>query len=162
MSVQNQPQNLNNATINNFRMIFSKLPTMEFFVTDCNIPSITLGEALAPSYLIDRPLPGDKITYGEFSVEFIVDEELRNWEEIHNWLLSIGTPSSTAQYDRTGQYSDASLVILTNSSNPILEFKFIDMFPVSLGDLQFSNAGAADTLMGSASFRFRGYDIVRL
>lgn len=162
MSVQNQPTNLNNATINNFRMVFSKLPTMEFFVTDANIPSITLGETLAPNYLIDRPLPGDKLTYGEFSVEFVVDEELRNWEEIHNWLISIGTPSATTQFDRAGQFSDASLIITTNSSIPVVEFKFIDMFPVSLGDLQFSNAGAADTLLGSASFRFRGYDIVRL
>lgn len=162
MGVQTQPSNLNNATINNFRMVFSKLPTMEFFVTDCNIPSITLGEALAPNYNIDRPVPGDKLTYGELSVEFVVDEELRNWEEIHNWMISIGTPASTSQYDYAGQFSDASLIVTTNSSNPKVEFKFIDAFPVSLGDLQFSNAGAADTLVGSASFRFRGYDIIRL
>lgn len=162
MSVQNQPDNLNNATINNFRMVFSKLPTMEFFITSCNIPSITLGEAIAPNYNIDRPLLGDKLTYGELSLEFLVDEELRNWEEIHNWMLSIGTPSSTAQYDALGQYSDASLIVTTNSGNPVVEFKFIDSFPTSLGDLQFSNAGAADTLVGSASFRFRGYDIIRL
>lgn len=161
MSVQNQPKNLNQATVNNFRMVFSKLPTMEFFITACNIPSITMGETYQPNYNIDRPLPGDKLTYGEMSIEFIVDEELRNWEEIHNWLVSIGTPKSTAQYSASGVFADASLIITTNSSVPLLEFKFLDIFPVSLADLQFSNAGNADSLIGSASFRFRGYDIIR-
>jgi hypothetical protein len=161
MSVQNQPKNVNIQNINNFKMVFAKAPTMEFFVTDCNIPSITLGEALQPTYLVDAPVPGDKLTYGELTVEFQVDEELRNWQEIHDWLISIGTPANTSQYDRAGQYSDASIIITSNSSNPLLEFKFIDVFPTSLADLTFSNAGNADTLLGSASFRFRGYDIIR-
>jgi hypothetical protein len=162
MSVQNQPKNMNPASINNFKMVFSKLPTMEFFVTDCNIPSITMGETFQPSYNIDAPLPGDKLSYGELSIEFIVDEELRNWEEIHNWMISIGTPKSPEQYDRAGSLTDATLIIMSNSMNPILEFTFIDVFPTSLGDLQFSNAGNSDTLLGSASFRFRAYDINRV
>lgn len=153
---------MNPASINNFKMVFSKLPTMEFFITDCNIPSITMGETFQPSYNIDAPLPGDKLSYGELSIEFIVDEELRNWEEIHNWMISIGTPKSPDQYDKAGALTDATLIIMSNSMVPILEFTFIDIFPTSLGDLQFSNAGSADTLLGNTSFRFRAYDINRV
>lgn len=162
MSVQNQPQNLSEAKINNFKFGIQGLPTFEFFVTDCNIPSMTLGEAVQPSPLIDRPVPGDKITYGELSIEYIVDEELRNWQEIHDWMTKLAFPDNFDQFKGEEQYKDATLTILSNSGNPILEVTFIDIFPTSNADLQFSNAGNADTVLGSASFRFRAYELNRL
>lgn len=161
-SVVNQPENLNNATMNNFRFGIQGLPTFEYFVTDVNLPSLTMGEAVQANPLIDRPLPGDKITYGEVSIEFLVDEEFRNWQEIHDWMISLGSPKSLDQYKSNEVYKDATLTLLTNSMNPMMEITFIDMFPTSLGDLQFGSAGAADSLIGSASFRFRAYDIRRI
>jgi hypothetical protein len=162
MSVQNQPSNMNEAKINNFKFEIQGLGVFPFFVTDCNIPSMTIGEAVQPNPLIDRPVPGDKITYGELSVEFIVDEELKNWQEIHDWMTQLAFPESFAQFKENEVYKDATLFILSNSGNPIIEITFIDIFPVSNGDLQFSNAGSADTVLGSASFRFRAYEINRL
>ena len=162
MSVQNQPQNMNEAKVNNFKFSIQGLPHFEFFVTDCNIPSMTIGEAVQPNPLIDRPVPGDKITYGELSIEYIVDEELRNWQEIHDWMTKLAFPDNFTQYSTAEQYKDAVLMIMSNSGNPIIEIGFIDIFPVSNGDLQFSNAGNADTVLGSASFRFRAYEINRL
>lgn len=162
MSVVDQYSNLNYQTNTNFKFGIKRLPGMEYFCQTVNLPSITLGETTQFTPIIDRPLPGDKLTYGEISIEFLVDEEMRNWEEIHNWLIAVGYPKSTDQYVAGQEYSDATLTVLTNSSNPMMEITFIDMFPTSLGDLQFTTTGGADTLIGSASFRFRGYDIRRV
>lgn len=162
MGVQDQPSNMNEAKINNFKFEIQGLGNFAFLVTDCNIPSMTMGEVIQPTPLIDRPVPGDKITYGELSVEYIVDEELRNWQEIHDWMTQLTFPSTFKQFKSAEVYKDATLFVLSNSGNPIVEITFIDIFPVSNGDLQFSNAGSADTVLGSASFRFRAYEINRL
>lgn len=161
MSV-NQPKNMNNATVNNFKFVIGKIPHVEYFCQSVNIPSITLGEVNQFTPILDRPMPGDKLTYGELSIEFLIDEELRSWEALHNWMIAIGKPASTTQYDYDGQFTDATLIVTTNSSNPILEIRFIDIFPTSVGDLNFTTAGNADPLIGDASFRFRGYEITRL
>jgi hypothetical protein len=157
-----QPKNFNNATVNNFKFLMGKIPEVEYFCQSVNIPSITLGEAIQATPILDRPLPGDKLTYGEMSIEFIIDEEFRSWEALHNWMVSIGKPVSTNQYDFDGQFTDATLILTTNNSNPLMEIRFIDIYPTSLGDLNFTTQGNADPLIGDASFRFRGYEINRL
>ena len=159
----NQPSNMNNATVNNFKFVMAKIPEIEYFCQSVNIPSMTMGEAIQPNPLIDRPMPGDKMTFGELSIEFIVDEELRSYEALHNWMKSINTPETTNQYaGESSVYSDAALIITTNSSNPLLEITFRDMFPTSLGDLNFTTGGNADPLIGDVSFRFRTYEIRRI
>ena len=159
----NQPANMNNATVNNFKFVMAKIPELEYFCQSVNIPSITMGEALQPNPLIDRPIPGDKLTFGELSIEFIIDEELRSYEALHNWMTSITRPQTTNQYaGESFVYSDAALIVTTNSSNPLLEITFKDIFPTSLGDINFTTAGNADPLIGDVSFRFRAYEIRRL
>ena len=48
-----------------------------------------LGVATQPTYLRDTPVPGDKITFGDFDLEFIVDEDFENYLEIHNWIRGL-------------------------------------------------------------------------
>jgi hypothetical protein len=159
----NQPKNMNNATVNNFKFILGKVPEVEYFCQSVNLPSLTMGETPQPTPLIDRPLPGDKLTFGELTIDFIVDEELRSYEAIYNWMVSITTPDRSTQYaGTTNVYSQASLIVTTNASNPILEITFNDIFPTSLADLNFSTAGNADPLIGNATFRFKNYEIRRL
>jgi hypothetical protein len=39
-------------------------------------------------------LPGDKILFEDFSLRFLVDENLENYMEIHNWIRGLGFPES--------------------------------------------------------------------
>jgi meiotically up-regulated gene 157 (Mug157) protein len=57
MSVQNQPSNMNEAKINNFKFEIQGLGNFAFFVTDCNIPSMTIGEAIQPNHLSTDQFP---------------------------------------------------------------------------------------------------------
>ena len=184
-----QPDKLDYSSPTQFRFMINQLPKVQFFTTAANIPDISLGEAVIPTPYKDIPIMGDKITFGNLDVSFIVDEYLENYVSIHNWIIGIGFPKNRQQFssfrsdtsnnptsaktvstDRVGNatpdrgmYSDATLTILSNKNNPIVEVRYSDMFPVSLSGLSYSQ-DATDVTYQTAeiSFRYKLYEIVTL
>ena len=184
-----QPDKLDYSSPTQFRFMINQLPKVQFFTTAANIPDISLGEAVIPTPFKNIPLMGDKLTYGNLEVSFIVDEFLENYITIHNWLIGIGFPKTRTQFssfrsdtsnnptsaktvspdtvgaatpDR-GMYSDATLTILSNKNNPLVEVRYSDIFPVSLSALSYSQ-DATDVTYQTAeiSFRYKLYEIVTL
>ena len=184
-----QPTVTDYSSPTQFRFMINQLPKVQFFTTAANIPDLSLGEAVIPTPYKDIPIMGDKITFGNLDVSFIVDEHLENYVSIHNWLIGIGFPKNRQQFssfrsdtsnnptsaktvsvDRVGNatpdrgmYSDATLTILSNKNNPLVEVRFTDIFPVSLRALSYDNAATdVDYLTAQISFRYKLYEIVTL
>jgi|TARA_B100000085_G_scaffold249286_1_gene244868 hypothetical protein len=168
----NQIQNRNFLSPVGFKFTLSKEPKASFFCNSARIPDISLGTTLQPSYLKDLDVPGDKLTYGDFSLRFLVDENLENYMSIHNWLTGLGFPESTKQFDdlttnASGrkdlgeQFSDGSLHILNSNYRDVAIVKFKDLFPVYLTSLDFQS-GETDTnyFTAEATFKYTIYDIV--
>ena len=146
----NQIQNRNFLSPVGFKFTISKEPKASFFCNSARIPDISLGTTLQPSYLKDLDVPGDKLTYGDFSLRFLVDENLENYMSIHNWLTGLGFPESTQQFkdlavnnlgerDLNEQFSDGSLHILNSNYRDVAIVKFKDLFPVYLTSLDFQH-----------------------
>ena len=58
-------------------------------------------------------------------------------------------------------YSDATLTILSNKNNPIVEVRFADLFPVSLSGLDYNqNVTDVEYLTATIDFRYKLYEIV--
>jgi hypothetical protein len=154
-----------------FKFTLAKEPKVAFFCNSLRIPEISLGTALQPSYLKDIDVPGDKLTYGDFSLRFLVDENLENYMAIHNWLTGLGYPESTKQYkdfitedniqDPLNAFSDGSVYILNSNYNTTAIVKFKDLFPVYLSSLEFE---ASDTdiqyFTADATFKYTIYSIL--
>ena len=186
-----QPTKLDYSSPTQFRFMINQLPKVQFFTTAANIPDISLGEAVIPTPYKDIPIMGDKITFGNLDVSFIVDEYLENYITIHEWLIGIGFPKNRTQFTnfrsttanqptagaggntdigKVGQptadrsfYSDATLTILSNKNNPIVEIRYSDMFPVSLSGLDYNQqATDVEYLTAQISFRYKLYEIVTL
>ena len=168
----NQIQNRNFLSPVGFKFTISKEPKASFFCNSARIPDISLGTTLQPSYLKDLDVPGDKLTYGDFSLRFLVDENLENYMWIHNWLTGLGFPESTQQFkdlavnnlgerDLNEQFSDGSLHILNSNYRDVAIVKFKDLFPVYLTSLDFQ-AGETDTnyFTAEATFKYTIYDIL--
>jgi len=184
-----QPTNLDYLSPTQFAFNILQLPKVQFNTTAVTIPDLTLGEAVIPTPFKDIPIPGTNITYGNLDITFIVDEELDNYREIHGWLTGIGFPQQRDQFaffrnstsvtpstpsnvsvDQVGRavadksmYSDATLTILSNKNNPIVEVRFEDIFPVAVGALSFTQ-GATDVeyLTADVSFRYKIYTINKI
>ena len=60
-------------------------------------------------------------------------------------------------------YSDATLTILSNKNNPIVEVRFADLFPVSLSGLDYNqNVADVEYLTATIDFRYKLYEIIPL
>ena len=80
----NQIDNRNYLSPIGFKFSITKVPKADFFSNSASIPGISLGFAVQPTYLKDIPVPGDKLTYQDFTLKFFVDEDLTNYLEVHN------------------------------------------------------------------------------
>ena len=140
------------------------------------------------SPLKDIPLLGDKLTYEDLAISFIVDENLENYIEMHTWLTAIGFPKDRSQFSdfrsttsntktstrgeskdigdvgattpEISMFSDATLTILTNKNNPVVECRFADVFPTSLSGLTYSqNQTDVEYLTATVNFKYKIYEI---
>ena len=133
-----------------------------------------MGVANQPTYLKDIPIPGDKLEFEDFTVRFLVDENLENYMEIQNWMRGLGYPESlneiyNLQKEKSNTvnsekimniYSDGSLIALNSTNNIIFKVTFNDMFPVYLSSLQFD---ATDTsgeyFTAEVTFKYTLYNV---
>ena len=93
-----QPDNLDYLSPTQFKFNIHQLPKVEFFCTAANVPAINLGEAIFPTPYKQIPVMGDTLTYDNLSISFIVDENLENYIELHEWLTAIGFPKDREQF----------------------------------------------------------------
>ena len=97
-SISRQPTQQDYASPSQFKFSIAKLPKVEFFGTEVNIPGINLGNATQLTTLRDIPLQGTKLEFGDLSLTFLVDEKFDNFEEIYTWLRSLGFPADHTEY----------------------------------------------------------------
>lgn len=171
-ALNTQPENKNMLSPTGFRFVLNRTPNVNYFTYSVPIPTLTLGEIDTENPNVRLPFPGDKLRYEPLSIRFRVDEDLQNYLEIHNWLVSLGYPedilnqSSYARgaYNTSGAvYSDASLLVLTSNMNVNLRINFKNLFPISLTELNF-DASLTDIeyLEATATFRYSTYEIERV
>jgi hypothetical protein len=175
-----QPSIMDYASPVQFRFKCDKLPKVEFFCQTANIPGIGLGVADIETPLKNIPLPGDKVTYQDLSISFLVDENLENYKELHDWIIGLGAPQKHSQFsdfralstDRFsgskplpegGMYADATLTVLNSKNIAVTEIRFQNIFPTSLGSLSYDvQASDVDYLSTSVDFSYMYYEIVQL
>ena len=90
-------KNKNFLSPTGFKFSLEKAPKVDFFANSVNIPGINLGVAVQSTPLKDLMIPGDKLVYNDFSIQFMVDENMENYLEIHDWMRGLGYPESMAE-----------------------------------------------------------------
>ena len=63
MADTSQPTVFDYASPTTWRIKFARIPKVEWFCTNVNLPGITLGEAQYPTPMMDTYLTGDKLTF---------------------------------------------------------------------------------------------------
>ena len=168
------PTNPNPLIGNKFTLNFSRLPNMQFFCQQVTVPGISLSEAIITNPFVDFYAPGEKAIYDLLNVTFIIDEELKGWREIHDWIRAMTFPEKFEEYQNLGklnkyasvadqrfpQFSDASLTILSSSNLPKYKFKFHKVFPTTISTFILNTQDTPDNILtADASFRYMYYDI---
>ena len=134
-----QPTNRNFLNPIGYLLKLEKFEGVDFFCQGANVPDINMPSIDVASPFRNLPIvPGGGVTFGDFSVRFIVDEDLKNYYSIHNWMRDNGNADQMArQTPEKDIYTNGQLHIVTSSYNPAFVVEFKDLFPVSLTNLQF-------------------------
>lgn len=173
------PSNPNFLQQNKFVLNFGRAPSIQFFCQSVSVPGISLSEVPQFTPFVDVYVPGEKAIYDLLNVTFIVDEELKGWLEIHDWIRAMTFPKDFEEYRNLGrlsriasatkaasdkpQYSDASVTILSSSNKPYFKFKYYDCFPTSLSTFVMgANDSPESTMSADATFRYSYFDVEKL
>lgn len=171
-AIEDTPINKNFLAPNNFRFQIKKAPYLNFFIQRVNIPSITIQDVPVSNPFVKVPYSGEHIDYGTFSITYKVDEDFKNYFEIHNWLRGLGFPESFKEYadlnagnplEGNGLVSDISLIVLNSKRMANYEVTFTDCFPVSLSDIVFdSTVQNINYIEATCQFKYTLFNIEKI
>lgn len=179
---QQELKNKNYLSPIGFKLLIQKSPKISFLCQEVEIPQLSLGRVDIPYRgFVGLPIDGN-MKYGDFSLEFLIDEDLQNYLELHDWMRGLGVPAkasdrskyltSTQQIVGSGirgvdtgkieEFSDATLIVQNNNLNTNFEIVFYDMFPTTLAALPFSVMGNDnDYMTARATFAYTYFDVIK-
>jgi len=119
-----------------------------------------MSEVIMPTPFVAVKAPS-KMDFDELSITFIVDEEMKNWLEIFNWMRSSTNVEDYTEFSYPNTHlSTANLIILNSKKNPKINVTFEGLFPRTLGSIDFSSAGLdPEPFQCTATFSYRNYNI---
>ena len=154
-----------------FKFNLTKFPKVDFFSNSARIPELNLELTQQSSYLKNIDIPGERLTYGDLTLRFLVDENMENYISVYNWLKGLGFPESAKEFadlnkDKEGlkdpkqAFCDGTLSILNSNYREVARVKFKDLFPISLSSLEFDATNTdVQFFQAEATFKYTIYNL---
>ena len=156
----NKPENTNLLQPTKFLMTFPEITDTMYFCQKVNLPGIQLDSPVHVTPNLDLYVSGTKITYNTFDMEFLVNEDISAWLVLYKWMVDLSSVEKSFNMRKNKQ---STLTIMSNQNNPKLRVNFINIFPVSVGSLDFDTTlSAEEHISASASFRYDYFTIEKL
>lgn len=146
--MSNSIKSYNQLENKEIQLIIERLPHVNYFCTSASVPGISATAARQYSPFTDIKVHGDKLVFQPLIVNFIIDEEMMNWSELFDWLVSYSHPNNFDEYKDpnvtqnnlySSKRSGATLIIPNNKYNNAHEFVFEDVIPIDISDVVFDN-----------------------
>ena len=153
--MNNLTQNYNLLSPTGFRLVVNRntLGNLEYFATSVTLPSVSQGSVSTNMNQYKGYVHGD-LEFEDLSMRIAIDEDMRVYRELCNWLIDQRSESSPIVYD-------ATMIILTSHNNPNKSIKFKNIFPTSVGSLEFNTqSNDIEYLQADVSFRYDAFEFV--
>ena len=147
------PKNKNFLSPVGFKFIMSRTPNVDYFCQSASIPEVSIGVREVSTPVKDYTVPGDKMTFGDLNLTFLINENMDNYYEIYKWMKGLSNPKEEEEFfnylagvkKEVGRQepfrkatTDARLLVLDSNFNTITTTVFMDVFPISLSGVRFS------------------------
>jgi hypothetical protein len=154
------PENISTLLPTYFRFFIQRLPNVTYFCQSASLPTVTMGEVLMPTPFMSVKQP-TKLDFDELSITFLVDERMRNWLEIFNWMRSTTQVEGYEEFAAANTHlTTANLIILNSTKNPKINVTFEGLYPRTLGSVDFSTTLVdPEPFQCTATFAYRNYNI---
>ena len=110
------------------------------------------------------PMPGGQLTYGDLTMDVMLDEDFNTYNEMYDWLVRLNHSEqikkrySVLKPDNNSDqpsHSDIIVTALTNQNNKNRRIIYHDAVPHTVGDIQFDATNASvEYIIFPVSFRF--------
>ena len=163
--LQSMPENTNIALASNYRLVIPKIRSGIYFCTEINFPDMTCEPVRVPMRMAPAlKFFGNKITHGDMTVKFIVNEDYSNYQQMVDWYKSTlvyedffktGIDTSINLLSNVGH-----LLILSSKKNPLARFRFDGLMITALTSIEYNSALTdATATTATATFQFTSYDL---
>ena len=172
-------QETNTLYGNHYRFAIERLPDLTFFVQSVSTPNVSgavAGQA-NPYAVINHP--GDHLTYGTFTVTYMVDASFKTYFSLYYWMKGYGFPHDFDEVkrfrakqlanDRVSpqaqpielEKTTALITILTpDTASIVAEINITDVFPTELTCLELASTNTdAPVLTATATFSCSTFDV---
>ena len=155
-----QPTNRNFLNPIGFILELEKFAGVDFFCQSANLPDISMPTTQVASQFRNLPIiPAGGIEFGDLSVTFIVDEDLKNYNSIYKWMRDNGNADQmTLETPEKDVFSNGQLLITTSAYNPAFVVDYQNLFPVALTNLQFdATIGDVEYITAQVTFKHQQF-----
>lgn len=149
--------NFNMLSPTGFRVTIEspKFSNLEYFITTINLPTINLPEVSSGFKNYQGFVAGDTVTYDPLDVTFLIDEDMKNYTEVYNWIKSNANEAIPKKHD-------IILSIMSSHNNLNKQIKFTNALPTSLVGVEFTTqATDIEYLQSTISFRYDYFEIIK-
>jgi hypothetical protein len=144
-----------------FTFQLSKAPELQYTVQRASLPGITLTTGEVSTPFVSIPF-GSAIEFTEFSITFLVAEDMSNYLEIVNWMFEIGGPEALGP-GRGGSDEDCTITIMNSSSRPVIDARFYNIIPTSITALDLdTTAQDVQYVPATVTFKCLRYEFIPL
>ena len=152
--MSNLTSNYNFLSPTGFKLVVNhdRLANLEYFATSVTLPSFNTGVVDLNSQQHKGYIQGD-MTMDELSLRVAIDEDMKVYTEMFEWMIE--------SRDEKLSSFDATLIIMTSHNNPNRSVQFKNIFPVSMGSLEFNTQSSdIEYLQADISFRYDEFKFV--
>jgi hypothetical protein len=163
---------------NHYKFTIDRLPDLTFYVQSVQTSSVEGGQAIQPNPFSNIHHPGEKLSYGNIEVSYLIDAQFKNYFSLYYWMKGYGFPHSfeeVVQFREKQQTlipnmrpiihnietTHAVLSVLTPDTSAIVaEIHYEGLFPINLTPLQFQTTDSdAPLLSTTCTFSCSVFDI---
>ena len=164
---------------NHYRFSLERLPDLTFFVQSVSSPNVTGGVAVQTNPFSVINHPGERLTYGQFRVTYLVDASFKTYFSLYYWMKGYGFPHNFDEVKRFRakqlsnsrvspnanptdlEKTNASISILTpDTASIVAKIDIEEVFPVELSSLDFAAADNDSTVLTTtATFAWSTFDV---
>jgi len=153
--MSNLTTNYNFLSPTGFKLVINRnrFANLEYFVTSITLPSLNVGSIDLLKNQYRGYVQGD-VTVEELSVRVAIDEDMKVYTELFDWIAENRDTINPLSYD-------ATLFILTSHNNPNKTIRFKNLSPTTVGSLEFSTQSSdIEYLQADISFRYDEFEFV--
>lgn len=125
-----------------FRFDVNDQPGFRWTVQQVMVPPVGADPVYQVTPFYAMPRAGNRLSVADLRVTLLLDEALVTYTEIISWMYGLAPVQGAVDRlawlaDHSADAFDANLTILSSHNNPLVRFRFPEVFPVDLGDVKF-------------------------